>query len=433
MSTTVSLPASVGTGLAGTWTTSATYKPDGSAATQSLPAAGMLPAETITYGYDNAGYQLTMTGLDTYISNTAYYNWGDVYQRTLGSGTKRVQLQTTIDEGSRRLTESRVSTENQATPNAWVPQLVEQYGYDLAGNVININEVTATGTTVSNQCFKYDGLRQLTEAWTTTASTCQPSPSQAVVGGPDPYWTSYQYNSIGSRTQDTVHTASGDTVRSYTYPASGTASTRPHAVSTVTATGLNPGTDSYGYDNTGNTTTRNITGKPGQTLTWDPEGHLATVSDTTGTSSYLYTADGQRLLAFEPGSVTTLYLGGFELRRTTSGITCTRQYGVASRTTTSGLTWQATDHHQTGQLSINSANLAMLRRKVDPFGKPRGTQPAWPTTRGFVNGIQDPTGLTNLGARYYEPSTGRFVSLDPVINFRVPQQINGYAYANNTL
>lgn len=48
------------------------------------------------------------------------------------------------------------------------------------------------------------------------------------------------------------------------------------------------------------------------------------MADSGGTTSYVYSAGGDRLLAYEPGSVTTLYLGGYELRRTTTGVTCTR-------------------------------------------------------------------------------------------------------------
>jgi RHS repeat-associated protein len=44
----------------------------------------------------------------------------------------------------------------------------------------------------------------------------------------------------------------------------------------------------------------------------------------------------------------------------------------------------------------------------------------------------DPTGLTHLGAREYDPSVGRFVSADAVVDHGDPQQQNGYAYANNS-
>src|SRR4029079_1857907 len=127
-----------------------------------------------------------------------------------------------------RLTENRTSTENQTTPGTWNPQLVEQYSYDPAGNVTTINETNPAGATVSNQCFTYDPLRELTEAWTTTAATCQTTPTQSAVGGPDPYWNSYRYSAIATRPTDTAHTAGGDTTRTYAYPASGAASVRPH-------------------------------------------------------------------------------------------------------------------------------------------------------------------------------------------------------------
>lgn len=46
--------------------------------------------------------------------------------------------------------------------------------------------------------------------------------------------------------------------------------------------------------------------------------------------------------------------------------------------------------------------------------------------------IQQSTGLTTLGAREYDADTGRFISADPIIDYDDPQQINGYAYANNS-
>ncbi|WP_448330200.1 RHS repeat-associated core domain-containing protein [Streptomyces sp. DSM 41534] len=69
-----------------------------------------------------------------------------------------------------------------------------------------------------------------------------------------------------------------------------------------------------------------------------------------------------------------------------------------------------------------------------PFGDVRGTQPTdWPGTRGLVGGTDDTktTGFTHLGAREYDPTTGRFLSVDPVMEPGDTQQMQGYAYANS--
>lgn len=50
----------------------------------------------------------------------------------------------------------------------------------------------------------------------------------------------------------------------------------------------------------------------------------------------------------------------------------------------------------------------------------------------YAGEIQDPTGLVYLGARYYEPELGRFVSLDPLLgSLSSPQTTNRYVYCAN--
>jgi RHS repeat-associated protein len=428
LGTSVLIPAAEGA-LAGTWTATTAYNPDGSTAAVGYPTAGGMAAETVTFSYDNTGRPLTMTGQDTYIAATTYYPFGPAYQQILGTGPRRVRLTTTIDEPAGRLTQHTAETENQTTPGTWVEQLTENYGYDPAGNVKNITEIRA-GATVSNQCFGYDALTQLTEAWTTTGA-CQTTPAQSAVGGPDPYWNSYRYNPTGTRTLDIRHASTGDTTRTYTYPAAGQA--QPHTLQSVATSGATTGTDSYTYDPAGNLRTRSLAGQPGQTLTWDAEGRLASVSDSASTAGYLYDAAGNRLIARDTTGA-TLYIGNTEVHRDITGaITVTRLYGtVAVRTTAGGLAWLAADHHGTGQLAIKATDLTVTRRKTDPYGNPRSGQPPWPTTHGFVNGTADPTGLTHLGSREYEPTTGRFISVDPVFDPGNPQQMNNYTYAGNS-
>src|SRR5262249_58753593 len=124
----VTIPPAAGL-PAGTYTVGTTYNVDGSVATISYPAAGGLSAETVTTSYDPVGNPLTVAGQDTYLSATSYHPFRPVYQRILGTGTKRVSLTTAVDESTGRLTTNKTETENQTTPNTWVEALTENYGY----------------------------------------------------------------------------------------------------------------------------------------------------------------------------------------------------------------------------------------------------------------------------------------------------------------
>ncbi|MFI7376214.1 RHS repeat-associated core domain-containing protein [Actinoplanes sp. NPDC049668] len=418
------------TGLTGEYTTGYTYKADGSIDTMTYPAVGTMPAETVTATYTDPGDIATLTGTDTYLAGATYAWHGGLKQRLLGSGGKRIRLDDTFEESTLRLTKSQVFTERAGAANTWDEKLTELYGYDQIGNVTSINEVNeaAGNTTITQQCFEQDYLRRLTEAWTTTAGTCQADPSQAAVAGPDPYWQSFTYDVMGNRTTDTTHTATGDTIRDYATPAAGGA--QPHALTRRDTRGGGP-TTSYTYDPAGNLKTRTAAAGT-DTLTWDAEGLLQSLTAAAGgTHNYLYDAGGTRLLTTDP-LATTLELGHSEIRVDNAGtVKATRFYGDAVRTTDGGLTWVTTDHHGTGQLAIDAATLTSARRRTTPFGEPRGAAPIWPDRTGFVGGTNDATGFTHLGAREYDPGTGRFISVDPLVDYGDPQTLHGYAYANN--
>ena len=83
-------------------------------------------------------------------------------------------------------------------------------------------------------------------------------------------------------------------------------------------------------------------------------------------------------------------------------------------------------------IQIDPITLAIARRRFMPYGEPRGTQPTgWLGTKGYVDGTNDDTGLTHLGAREYDPTLGRFISVDPIMDLADPQQWHPYTYTDN--
>ncbi|MBO0881732.1 MAG: hypothetical protein J2P17_15600, partial [Mycobacterium sp.] len=81
---------------------------------------------------------------------------------------------------------------------------------------------------------------------------------------------------------------------------------------------------------------------------------------------------------------------------------------------------------------VSATAQTITQRRQKPFGDPRGTVPTWVNPHGFVGGLADPDGLTHLGAREYDPTTGRFLSSDPILDSSNPQQMAAYSYAGNT-
>ncbi|MDT0330805.1 RHS repeat domain-containing protein [Nocardiopsis lambiniae] len=136
----------------------------------------------------------------------------------------------------------------------------------------------------------------------------------------------------------------------------------------------------------------------------------------------------------------TLFLPGTEISFNKQELTSqgTRLYEhqgevIASRSSGGDLHWIFSEHHQIGQLAINSLTGESVRRRFTAFGTERGTATGtWPNSRGYVGGVVDEqAGFTRLGVRSYDGETGMFISADPVVDFADSQQMNGYAYANN--
>ncbi|MFJ4714208.1 polymorphic toxin-type HINT domain-containing protein [Streptomyces sp. NPDC088785] len=427
--------------LAGTYSTSTSYKTSGLVAGVSYSAAGSLPGGGYSYTYDDTLRPISILGDGIKADISKYSLTGKPLQYTYGStaaGAKKAWATNTYELGTQRLATSRVDRQDVAGVDR-----LNTYKYDESGNVLAISDVSRAGT--DNQCFTYDYLRRMNESWAEGDATCTGTPSASATGGVAPYWTSYTYDAVGNRKTEIQHDLTGntakDTTKDYKYPTPGTA--QPHTLTDVTETGPS-GTkkSSYTYNDTGDTKTRVINGDT-QTLEWDAEGHLAKVTQPVegkadAVTEYIYDTAGNRLISRGPDA-TTLYLGQGELvlpkgatkPKATRYIPLAGSQAVQADDGSVSIT--IADHLGTGQLAIKASDLSLSQRRTTPFGNSRGTSTGtWPGTKGFVGGTTDTdTGLTHLGAREYDPATGRFISADPVMDLTDPQQINGYAYSNN--
>jgi RHS repeat-associated protein len=428
-----------------TYSIDTTYKPNGATDTQTLPGVGGLPAETLTYTYKaTAGLPDAITstanGGATYVNTRTYDYDGQLTNTYLGATNKRTQLRTDYDPATRRPTGNLLFTED--TPGSFGnSKHKDLFTYDNAGNITAINSQNNL-VTDHTQCFKYDHLRRLTDAWTISTATCSPTPQRT---GSDPYQRQWTFDKLGNRlTQQDVDT----TNTNWTYTVGGADScggtAKPHTVTSIAAAGPKAGSPSrvFCYDAAGNAIKHPTDNGILQDLDWDDEGHLQTVKvNGTPVASYIYDADGARLIGTEtvgPNTIATLYLpDGTELSKTIGADPLGQRYyagGSAIRDAAGGgLKWIWANHQGSGVYQIDAVTMSITPpRRLLPFGEARNSTPPWIGTKGFVGGTNSGgTGLNHLGAREYDPTVGRFLSADPEIDHYDPQTLHAYAYSNN--
>ncbi|MFD0034089.1 RHS repeat-associated core domain-containing protein [Streptomyces sp. NPDC127172] len=461
---TVTIPANV-TGLAGSYTTTVAYNAADAVTSVSHPAAGGLAAETVTATYDEYGRPSRLTSNlngSVYVDSTGYDAYGRLVDRLYGpefggTGVNASREYAYNDTNGTRWLQSIATTTsiNELTSE----QQKDTYRYDLSGKVTELRE-QASGQTAQSQCFIYDDLGRLSNAFTRSPEGQCAAFGVSDFTGTAPYQTGYAYDRLGNLQSITDTDAAGKaTKHDYLYPGyddTGTWTTanadQPHGIrktNNITA-GVTTSTDTFQYTPDGQMNKRVEPGTSSADAkttdyTWTKLGQLETVKTTkasgTELTRYTYDADGALLVRTAPAE-TVAYLGGMELR-TTDGksVTATRYYAsggaaVAMRTTGPNggkVTYLTADTQASTQMAVDATTGATTRRRYTPFGDQRGSQglPAG-SDHGFLGKTEDTsTGLSLLGARAYDPALGRFLSPDPLSAPYDPQNLSAYSYSHN--
>ncbi|MFC8512399.1 ricin-type beta-trefoil lectin domain protein [Streptomyces sp. NPDC057257] len=295
---TITIPDTTATkGLAGTYTYGYTYTPTGKIATTTVPAAGGLAKESVVTRYNGDGLPVSTSGSAWYTADVDYSPYGEVLRAVTGEQPYRVWTTNVFNESTGQL--DRTVTDRETDNSHRVNDRL--YYYDSSGNIIQTND-TADGTT-DRQCYTYDVLGQLTQAWTSPLSSCgadaygtrQPVYSDGTVnvtsagGG---YWQTYSYDTIGNRKKLVEHDPdvtvtngtvdeSGDATTSYDYGMDASGSgvfKQPHTLTSITTdTETVDSQASIDYDSKGNTDTR-VYGGDAQSLTWTWDGKVESVT-----------------------------------------------------------------------------------------------------------------------------------------------------------
>ncbi|MEW1550634.1 ricin-type beta-trefoil lectin domain protein, partial [Streptomyces tsukubensis] len=287
----LTLPDSIATthGLQKTYSYSFGYTKGGQVRETTLPAAGALTSEKIITRFNADGLPVSTSGKEWYTTDAEYSVYGQVVRTVSGNNPNRVWTSNIYNENTGALEQSIVDRQSTSDTSTVTGTRVNarSYEYDPAGNITSIAD--RWNAVIDRQCFTYDTIGQLTQAWT-APSTCQaagkqgaapeyPDGTKNVTAANSGYWQTYTYDELGQRTKLVKHDPAGDATKNATttYSYGKTDGTQPH---TLTGTSTTYKTEAGAqvtkpsvrtYDKSGNMETR-TDGGVGQTLTWTWDG-----------------------------------------------------------------------------------------------------------------------------------------------------------------
>lgn len=380
----------------GSSTFSYLYDPAGNVTKRTYP-----DGTAVDYSYDplNRMVAVASGGLST---GYAYDPASNEVSTTLPSGNGYVETRSYDRAG--RLT----GVKNQKGATVLADIVVTR---DPVGNPLTETKTGATATTFT---YGYDNLDRLTSVCF-QAGTCP--------AGSDPF-VRWAYDGVGNRL--TEQRPTGTT--SYAYDQMDRL--------------LSAGATSYTYDRNGNQLSAGT-----RTFGWDLANRVKTTTSGNTTTTYAYDGDGTRLQASTgtQAAKKTNFLwdvnGGLaQLVRESDGAGALLRryvYGLRRVSQTAGSTTSFYHYDPLGSVRNLTSQTGATQWTYDyePYGitrtetKAQGTQPS--NLVKFTGEYQDPTGLYHLRARQYDPTAGRFLSIDPAGQTAGGSAITAYAYTGN--
>ncbi len=290
--------------------------------------------------------------------------------------------------------------------------ILNSFSYDASGDLTAV-DATLNGSKVANFDYQVDPV---TGRWTQlTDSTGQHN---------------YTYNADGSLKSESHPAGSGLPNQTYMYDASNNRSAGSVAAQFDAANRLvTDGSFNYSFDAEGNQKTKTpMGGGAGTTYTWNTDHQLTSITYPNGTSStYQYDPFGRRVKTLDPSGTTAYVYDGLDVHADYNGQNQLQTSYLPQMEAVNGTTpsYYLSDGLGTVRNSTGATGAVTASSAYSAWGLPA----AGNTTgdRYTFTGYQfdQSSGLYFAGSRYYDPTTGRFLSEDP------QPSINAYPYAAN--
>jgi len=357
----------------------------------------------VVYAYDGLGRVTAVTKSGSASSYASFqYNTDDQPTFvTLGNGAVTTYAYTSLSTLS-RLTLTNTSGK---------VLLTLSYSYTKTGAVTSVtgNSTSTTGATIKiAEQYSYDPLQRLTTSQVVTGATNTTA--------------SYGFDPVGNILTQTVN----GVTTNYVY----------NMANNELVSSSNPSI-SFSYDQNGNLITK-TSGSVSASYTWDTSNRLIKVTQNSAPKgAYAYDGLGRRVQSVESATVLYAYTGTETLSELVPG-SKTNDYIYAggmriANVSSSAVSYYHSDALGSTRLITDSSQNILFSNGYQPFGQDNGTPGGSGTYKFTGKPVSQATGLYYYYHRWYDPSIGRFISVDPRPGtLSSPQTLNPYVYVINS-